>query len=285
MISRHRERMISGCRCGSPTSSHVQQHTTAARIATILIDNRRMVRRALGWSVLMSLVAIAPAVAQVAQPPPPPDQPAPPPPDQPAPPPAPAPTTSAPGAAAPIVQPYPGQQVIQPAPPSTVMAKRWAIGVDVGPESYEPDAMNADKTEFGQLELAARYRIRAPIELGLAVHMAGSKDISAGGLYVDFRYRFRAEEPLNVYLLGGLGVLAVAHKDASDAAKQGRGSLRLGVGGEYRWNWFALIVELRLVGVGENKDLPAMSPETVDYQLSRYKLSGGSLAMGANFYF
>jgi hypothetical protein len=165
------------------------------------------------------------------------------------------------------------------------MDKRWAIGLDVGPESYQPDATNAEKTEFGQMELAGRYRITAPIELGLALHFAGSKDIGAGGLYIDFRYRFRAEQPLNIYLLGGLGVLAVAHDKASDEAKKGRGSLRLGVGGEYRWNWFALILELRFLGVGENKDLGPMTPETVDYQLSRYKLSGGSLAMGANFYF
>ncbi|HEX5059297.1 MAG TPA: hypothetical protein VFV99_08060 [Kofleriaceae bacterium] len=168
------------------------------------------------------------------------------------------------------------------------MAKRWAIGVDVGPESYKPDADNAQRTEFGQFELAARYRIRAPIELGLALHLAGSKDISAGGLYVDFRYRFLAEQPLNLYGLAGLGVLAVAHKDASDDARQGRGSLRLGIGGEYRWNWFALILEVRLVAVGENKDLGALppgTPEPVDYQLSRYSLSGASFALGANFYF
>jgi hypothetical protein len=58
------------------------------------------------------------------------------------------------------------------------------------------------------------------------------------------------------------------------------------VAGEYRWNWFALILELRLIHVGENKELTTMPPtETVDYQLSRYKLSGLSLALGANFYF
>jgi hypothetical protein len=165
------------------------------------------------------------------------------------------------------------------------MDRRWAIGLAVGPESYRPDVANADKTEFGQLELAGRYRIRAPIELGLALHLGGSKDIGEGGLYVDLRYRFRPEHALDFYVLGGLGVLSVAHENASDDAKRGRGSLRLGVAGEYRWSWFALSAELRLVGVGENGRLAAMSPETVDYQLSRYKLSGGSLALGASFYF
>ncbi len=165
------------------------------------------------------------------------------------------------------------------------MSRRWAIGVDVGPESYQPDVTGSEKTEFGQFELAGRYRVTRPIELGLALHLGGSMDIGEGGVYFDFRYRFRAEEKLNVYLLGSLGVLAVAHEDASDDEKRGRGSLRLGVGGEYRWSWFALALELRFVHVGENENIPARPPETVAYQLARYKLSGGSLAIGANFYF
>jgi hypothetical protein len=189
-----------------------------------------------------------------------------------------------------VIEPYPGQQPpgIQPvAPPArTVMSKRWAIGIDVGPESYQPDVDGSTKTEFGQFELAARYRVRRPIELGLALHLGGSKDIGEGGIYFDFRYRFMAEQKFNVYGLASLGVLAVAHEDASEDAKRGRGSIRLGVGGEYRWSWFALIVELRLIHVGENQDLPTpIDTAPVDYQLSKYKLSGGSLAMGANFYF
>jgi len=171
------------------------------------------------------------------------------------------------------------------------MAKRWAIGLDVGPESYKPDTpVDADsqQTDFGQLELAARFRIRAPIEIGLALHLGGSKaDLSMGGIYLDFRYRFMAEQKLNIYALAGLGVLAIARDAASDDAKRGRGSLRLGAGLEYRWSWFALIAELRLIGVGENTQLgPSVTtPEPVDYELSRYKLSGGSLALGANVYF
>jgi hypothetical protein len=165
------------------------------------------------------------------------------------------------------------------------MAKRWAIGVNVGPESYQPDTAQTTKTELAQFEVAGRFRIRAPIELGLAVHLGGSKDLAMGGVYIDFRYRFMAENQLNLYALAGLGVLAIAPENASEDARRGRGSLRFGGGLEYRFNWFALIVELRLVGVGENRDLAPQMPETVDYQLSRYKLSGGSLAMGANFYF
>lgn len=183
----------------------------------------------------------------------------------------------------PVSSQAPGMQ-----PPPTrpsVMDKRWAIGIGVGPESYQAHVDGAPKVEFGQLELAGRYRIRTPIELGLALHLGGSNHIGEGGLFVDFRYRFMAEQKLDVYALASLGVLSVAHEDASETEKKGRGALRLGAGGEYRWNWFALALELRLVGVGENKNLAAMPMETVGYQLARSKLSGGSLALGANFYF
>jgi hypothetical protein len=175
---------------------------------------------------------------------------------------------------------------MQPPPPKTVMSKRWAIGVDFGPESYAPNVDGAEATGFGQFELAVRYRVVKPIELGLALHIAGADNkIAAGGLYFDFRYRFLAEQPFNIYALASLGLLGVAHEDASDDAKRGRGSLRLGVGAEYRWSWFALVLEFRLISVGENDKVPALPAETLDYQLSRYKLSGASLALGANFYF
>jgi hypothetical protein len=165
------------------------------------------------------------------------------------------------------------------------MDKRWAIGLDVGPETFRADVDGAQQVEFGQFEIAARYRVRKPIELGLALHGGGSRGLGMGGLYFDFRYRFMAEQKLNVYALGSLGVLSVSQENAPEAEARGRGSLRLGGGVEYRWNWFALAAELRLVGVGENKDLPRMPMESVGYQLARSKLSGGSFAMGANFYF
>lgn len=168
------------------------------------------------------------------------------------------------------------------------MFRRWAIGLDVGPESYAPKVEPQPKaTSFGQLEAAVRYRVVAPVEVELAIHLGGSKDISEGGIYLGGRYRFLAEQALNIYGLFDLGVLAVAHKDAGDQAKQGRGSLRLGVGGEYRWSRFALVLEFRLMTVGNNPDLgpSTIMPEPVDYQLSRYQLAGASFALGANSYF
>jgi hypothetical protein len=238
--------------------------------------------------LLLLIVLGATAHAQGA--PPPPADPAQLPPTEPSPPP-PEPTPPSTQPTAPVLQPYPGQQspAMQPAPPvaKTVMSKRWAIGVDFGPESYAPDVDGAEATEFGQFELALRYRIRKPIELGLALHLGGADPkIAEGGIYFDFRYRFLAEKPFNVYALASLGVLAVAHEDATDDEKRGRGSLRLGGGVEYRWSWFALAAELRLIHVGKNEDVPQpLDPVTGPYALAAYKLSGLSLALGANFYF
>jgi len=187
--------------------------------------------------------------------------------------------------AAPAVRAQPGVTPATAITRPSVMDRRWAIGVDVGPESLRADVEGADKVGFGHLELAGRYRIRRAIELGLALHLGGSNHIGMGGAYIDVRYRFMAEQPLNAYALASLGVLAVAHEDASDAQRKGRGSLRLGGGIEYRWNRFALAFELRLVGVGANEDVAAMAMETVGDELARAKLSGGSLALGASFYF
>src|SRR5262245_41126473 len=132
-----------------------------------------MVRRALMLVLASGSIAHAQAPAQEPAPPPPgpsPDQPLP---------------LTAPPAAAPAAAPAPPAAQVQapammppPPPPRTVMSKRWAIGLDVGPEQLQSE--NSGKVEFGQFELAGRYRLRRSIELGLALHLGGSKDIGEG---------------------------------------------------------------------------------------------------------
>ena len=176
--------------------------------------------------------------------------------------------------------------MLAPVRPRSVMDKRWAIGVSVGPETLQADAPDAPKIEFGQFEIAGRFRIRPPIELGLAIHLAGSKQIGQGGLYIDFRYRFFPEHKWNFYLLGGLGVIAVAHENGTDAEKRGRGSIRLGAGGERRFgSWFALSLQLHLIHIGENKEVQPEAMETDAYELAKYKVGGGSFQIGGTVYF
>ena len=180
-----------------------------------------------------------------------------------------------------------------PAPPAAappgVMADRWAIGLDIGSLGLKPQTTGAQNVDFGELELAARFRLRPELELGASFFGGGSKgDLSAAGFYADVRYRFLADRPFNVFATGSLGVAAVAGKNATDTEKAGRGSLRLGAGLEYRFAFgLALEAQLRLVAVAENKKVPSLggAPLTVQYELERYGLGGGSLVIGAVYYF
>lgn len=166
------------------------------------------------------------------------------------------------------------------------MNRRWAIGAQLGWETLTIQHGDKQKVTFGMLELAARFRIRPAIEVSLALRGGGTDgDISLGGLYADFRYRFRAEQKWNIYAFAGLGVMAAAQKMATDAEKKGRGSLRLGGGLERRFGAFAADVELHLVGIGENKNAPEPVMPSTAGQLSRYGLSGGSLMIGVTYYF
>ena len=175
---------------------------------------------------------------------------------------------------------------LPPAPAPSVMDRRWAIGAQLGWESLTIQHGDKQKVTFGMLELAARFRIRPAIEVALALRGGGTAgDISLGGLYADFRYRFRAEEKWNLYAFVGLGVMAAAQKMATDAEKKGRGSLRLGGGLERRFGSFAVDVELHIVGIGENKEAPEPVMPSTAGQLSRYGLSGGSLMIGVTYYF
>jgi len=124
-------------------------------------------------------------------------------------------------------------------------------------------------------------------ELGLAFTGGGAAegDLTTGGLYIEGRYRFLAERPWNIFLLASLGVASVAPDKGSELEKRGRGSLRLGGGLERRFGAFALEATLRMVGIGENEDVPLMTPVTNDNAMTRLGVSGGTFSLGALYYF
>jgi hypothetical protein len=168
------------------------------------------------------------------------------------------------------------------------MDKRWAINLSFGSQTLTPDVADAPKVAFAIVELSGRFRIRPHIELGLFFAGGGAMKgtLSSGSAFVDFRYRFMAERELNLFGLVGLGVVSAAQKDAGEVEARGRGALRLGGGIEWRFaRAWAAAAELRLLGVGENPEVPAPSPEHLNYQVARYALSGGSITLGATFYF
>jgi hypothetical protein len=167
------------------------------------------------------------------------------------------------------------------------MDNRWALGLNLGWESLKIQHGDEQKVTFGVLEVAGRFRIRPAIEVGLSLWGGGTAgDINLGGLYASFRYRFLAEQKWNVYGVGALGVISVAQKLASDDEKQGRGSLRLAVGGERRFGFgLAINAELGLATIAENAKAPDAVMLSTAGQLSKYHLGGGTLMIGVTYYF
>ena len=140
----------------------------------------------------------------------------------------------------------------------------------------------AQAVGFGGLELAARFRIRPAIEVALAFERAGNQGISTGGSSSEFRYRFMAERPWTPFALAALGVMSAADKTGTDTEKKGRGALRIGGGIERRFGAWGIEATLRLVGIGENKQV--MDVTTAGQELARYS-SGAELVIGGTFYF
>lgn len=189
----------------------------------------------------------------------------------------------APGQAVPVQM----QPVSQPEPLApTVMSRRWAVSAGIGWESFTAKTDGGDKITFGTLELAGRFRIRREVEVALSLVVGGAADnVSTAGLYIDLRYRFRAEKAWNVYGALGLGVASAAGKGADDDEKKGRGSLRLGFGVERRFTSLALFGEVRPVWVAENKAIENLSDQPAWYQFAKFPLGGGHVLFGATFYF
>lgn len=185
-------------------------------------------------------------------------------------------------------QPSTVQPAAAPPPPhASVMDNRWAVGLDLGWETLKIQHGDQQKVTFGTLEIAGRFRIRPAIEVALSLWAGGTAgDIGLGGLYASFRYRFLAEQKWNVYGVGALGVISVAQKMAGDAEKQGRGSLRLAVGGERRFGFgLAVNAELGIASIAENSKAPDAVMLSTAGQLSRYQLGGGTLMIGVTYYF
>lgn len=206
---------------------------------------------------------------------------------------------AAPGVApvvAPGVAPAPAPEAgCEPRP--AVMDNRWAIGFSLGGMSIAPSDTPDDQTHFAVGELALRFRATLHLELELAVgggrertpdNMDGDLQVSTAALAL--RYRFRAEEHWNWFLMGGLGGASIASHDAtsqerSDATQP---MFELGIGTEYRFDHLALQAELRGFGLGAKTtpaaDQPAQmtttAPNTADIQRS-----GGSLSIGLSYYF
>jgi predicted component of type VI protein secretion system len=202
---------------------------------------------------------------------------------------------AAPGVA-PMIAPAPAPEAgCEPRP--AVMDNRWAIGFSLGGMTIAPSDAPDDQTHFALGELALRFRATLHLELELAVgggrertadDMNGDLQVSTAALAM--RYRFRAEQHWNWFVMGGLGGAAIARHDAtskerSDATQP---MFVAGIGTEYRFDHLALQAELRGFGLGTAKtdstaqmaNMPFDSNAGADVQRS-----GGALSIGLSYYF
>ncbi len=216
-----------------------------------------------------------------------------------------APVVVAPGAApvaapgvAPIVAPAPAPEAGgEPRP--AVMDNRWAVGFSVGGMSIAPSDTPDDQTHFTVGELALRFRATLHLELELAIgggrertpdNMDGDLEVTTAAL--GLRYRFRAEEHWNWFVMGGLGGAAIASHDATSQERNDatQPMLVLGIGTEYRFDHLALQAELRGFGLGVARSdtangAAAPMTTTTDPNTASIQRSGGSLSVGVSYYF
>jgi len=197
------------------------------------------------------------------------------------------------------------QPIVVVAPPvRNVMADRWAVGLSIGGFSVSPDVAPDQQSKFDVGELALRFRATPHLELELAVGggnerlgdgTQGDTQVSMAALAL--RYRFAIESDWNWWIMGGIGqaVIDPQNIDSTQMDADTRPLGELGIGLEHRWDHFALQAELKAVGMGERKggyDQPvavdvsgAPAGGTGTTSTTRDTLSGGSLTIGASYYF
>ena len=176
---------------------------------------------------------------------------------------------------------------LQPAQPESVMDRRWSISGDFGFRAYKTQRQQDNlEVSTGVIDLTARYRVARAIEVGLQLGVGGSEELAAGSLLIEGRYRFRAERRWNIYTGLAIGATGISRKEgASEAEKKGRGTLLVSAGVERRWRSWALFAELRVGGVGANRELATPVAPDAAYSFSRYSLSAGGWTIGGTFYF
>jgi hypothetical protein len=175
------------------------------------------------------------------------------------------------------------------------MANRWAVNLSLWFGSMTPRVSGSNGVPLAGFELAVRWRIREPIELALALQAGGGADpnnndmnsVTFGGLFIDARWRFMADQRWNVAALAGLGTVSMTAKaGGTDTEKQGRGALRVGAAVERRFDNWAIEADFRILAVTKNDAVTTVDmPSVRTYQVSRYGATGANLTIGASYYF
>ena len=214
-----------------------------------------------------------------------------------------APVVTQPVIAAPGMTPMaaPGSECAAPAPRSSVMENRFAIGFSLGSMGLAPKDLPDDQTAFLVGELALRFRVTPHFELELSGGGGRERtkdgmegDLEVGALMVAARWRFMPERKWNVFATGGLGGAWITRHDPTEQERKDATQPigMLGVGVERRFRHLALQSELRLIGMGKAKKdqmtdaaPTAMAVTTTDPNSADIQRNGASLTIGLSYYF
>jgi len=167
---------------------------------------------------------------------------------------------------------------------------RFSIGLNMHSTEYTSND-SGESQQFGGGELAIRYRPWHHVDLELSLGGGRQKlgdgmegDLAMGTGTLAARYHFNQEQHWNFWLLFGVGATTIARHDASDdeidAAQ--RPHLAVGAGMEYRFTSFALQIEARGIGLGQTENEQMLQEQG---QYTSEGLSGGSISLGASYYF
>jgi hypothetical protein len=184
------------------------------------------------------------------------------------------------------VQPVAPPQAIVCADCLSVMEHRWSLSASLAATGIQ-DKDGSDKANFGGAEIAVGFRATPHLELRLqlaAAHQnaeANDSDMDLDSFALAIRYRFLPFQHFNVYAHAALGSTTLAQDAQRNTAS--RGMFQLGVGGEYRFDHFAIDFQLRAVAIGQ-QNAPNGVPIDPAIRLTG-PLSGGQALLGATYYF
>ena len=203
--------------------------------------------------------------------------------------------------------------VVAPTAPPPQRVRRWSVGLGIGSVNLAPHVAPENETKFSVGQIAVRYRATRHLEIELSFgggreqlddKMEGDREVSQGLLAL--RYRFNPQKKWNLWVMAGMGSLAVTHHEASEEERDyaQQSTLQFGAGLERRWSRFALQLELRAVGVAphevEADDAPVVSeptrpggempvPPEKDPSTGTTRandgMSGGQVILSGNYYF
>ena len=149
-----------------------------------------------------------------------------------------------------------------------VMEKRWSASMGYGAAVARARTDDTEVKPLIDLEIALRYRVTAPVQVGLALGGAVERYHGYAVVFGQVHYSLAAERAWNPYLSGGLGL-----------GSGGGLFVRGGFGVERRFTSWGFTAEAHLSFVPSDPDLAS---QPID--LERFGAWSGGLTIAAHYH-